>query len=232
MCIRDSYCINVHASLLPKYRGAAPINWAIIRGEKTTGITIMKMNEAMDEGDIMLQKEIPIEDEDDAKTLHDKLALVGERMIGEAVSKIKSGNARFKPQTGEDATYAPMLKKEDGLINWDREASAVVDFVRGMNPWPGAYTYLDDKLIKIFKVRMPRHPQSPDDTDLESGQIIGVYKDSISVKTKGGAVLIAELQQESKKRMPAREFVKGSIVKEGALFKPDRGGPKNIEPKS
>jgi len=212
------YPINVHASLLPKYRGAAPINWAIIRGEKETGITIMKMNEKMDEGDIMMKEKTSIEEDDDAETLHDRLAKLGGKLIREALLKIKSGNATFTEQSQLEATYAPMLKKEDGLINWRQESGAIHSFVRGMNPWPGAYTYLNAKLIKIFRTRMSAFVNRSKLDRSRPGQITDIFKDSIAVRTLDGSILIEELQKESKKRMSASDFIQGSGLKADDIF--------------
>lgn len=213
------YPINVHASLLPKFRGAAPINWAIINGEEKTGITIMKMNERMDAGDIIFQKEIPILPADDALSLHDKLAKLGSEMIVEALAKIKNRELSFTPQFEDEATYAPMLKKEDGVINWTQDSLKINNFIRGMNPWPGAYTYLEDKLIKIFKAEISKFIDNKIAEDSKPGEIINIHKDSIAVRTKDGTILIKELQQESKKRMPAEEFIKGSQISGGKKFK-------------
>ena len=203
-------CINVHASLLPKYRGAAPINWAIIRGEKKTGITIMSMNEGMDEGDIMFQREIPIDEVDDASSLHDKLAKLGQEAILEALSMLKQNQASFHPQNHGHATYAPILKKEDGIIDWNKSPIEVRDFIRGMNPWPGAFTYLDNKIIKIFKAILPEKNQAPQTNQIKPGEISIAKRNEMTVGTKNGSILIKELQMESRKRLPASEFLKGA----------------------
>ncbi len=144
-------CINIHASLLPAYRGAAPINWAIIRGETETGITIMQMDEGMDTGAILLQESIPIDPEDTAGTLTEKLSQLGAKMITTALPLIDSGKLTPTAQDSSKATLAPLLKKEDGLIDWERSAQEIHNRVRGMSPWPGAYTFLDGKIVKILE---------------------------------------------------------------------------------
>ncbi|RMF93661.1 MAG: methionyl-tRNA formyltransferase, partial [Nitrospinota bacterium] len=143
-------CINVHASLLPRLRGAAPINWALIRGETETGITIMQMNERMDAGDILLQRAIPIGERDTAQTLHDRLAPLGAECLQEALRLIEEGKAVFRPQEERYATYAPRLKKEDGHIDWTRRARDLYNLIRGVIPWPGAYTFRQGSRLKIW----------------------------------------------------------------------------------
>lgn len=147
-------CINVHASLLPKYRGAAPINWAIINGETKTGITIMQTDVGMDTGDILLVRETEIHPDMTAGELHDKLAVLGAEVLKEALEKIKEGTIQRIPQKHEDATYAPMMNKEMGLIDWKKPAQSIHNLIRGTNPWPGAYTYYKGKRVKVWKSRI------------------------------------------------------------------------------
>jgi len=217
LAIPHLYPINVHASLLPRYRGAAPINWAIIRGEKKTGITIMKMNEKMDEGDMMIQRSIDIESEENSQSLHDRLAVMASEMTTESINMIAQGKEKFTPQDNAIASYAPMLKKENGLIDWNRKSSEIHDFVRGMNPWPGSFSFLNGRFVKIFLTQIEKS-LSNEDINVLPGQITGLYKNSISVKTLDGIILIKELQQESRKRMPVEGFLQGSGVRSGDRF--------------
>ena len=145
-------CVNIHASLLPAYRGAAPINWAVINGETRTGITIMQMDEGMDTGGILAQESIPIDPRDTAGTLTEKLSQIGSRLIVDSLSRIESGKISPVPQDPGKATLAPLLKKEDGLINWGLTAAAIHDRVRGLTPWPGAFSFLDGAMVKVRKL--------------------------------------------------------------------------------
>ncbi len=146
-------CINVHASLLPEYRGAAPINWVLINGETATGVTIMLLDEGMDTGDILLQKPLAITPDDTAITLHDRLALAGAQLLGEALDQLQTRRWKQIPQDHTKATYAPALKKDDGCIHWDKSAKEISNQIRGMNPWPGCFTFYRGKLLKIFLLK-------------------------------------------------------------------------------
>lgn len=210
-------CINVHASLLPKYRGAAPINWALINGEEETGITIMQMDEGMDTGDILLQKALPIREDDDVESLSRRLAVLGAELLKEAISLLKEGRLNPIPQNGAKATYAPMLKKEDGAIPWAWDAWKIGDFVRGMNPWPGAYTFWKGKRLKIIKGVALREGEG------EPGEIRAVSRDGIDVATGKGLFRIKRLQPEGKRVMEASEFIQGYRLHAGERF--ERGQP-------
>jgi len=205
--------INVHASLLPKYRGAAPIAWAILKGEASTGVTIMKMDEGMDTGDILLQKDIPIGDEETAETLHDKLASMGGPLLSEALAKIKRGEISALPQDHCQATYAPPLRKEDGRIDWMREAKEIRRQVRAFNPWPGAYTLFEGQFLKIYAGEV-REGKSGG----EAGKILWVGADFFEVGTGEGTFLIKEVQREGKKRMAVRDFLAGHPIHIGTVF--------------
>jgi len=146
------YCINVHASLLPKYRGAAPIQWALLNGEKKTGVTTMLISEELDTGDVLLQREIEIKDDDTSETLFERLSALGAATLIKTIKGVREGKIKPFPQQGE-ATYAPPLKKDDGRIDWQRTAEELFNFVRGMYPWPSAFCYLNNERIKIVKVR-------------------------------------------------------------------------------
>jgi len=216
------YPINVHASLLPKYRGAAPINWAVINGEDKTGLTIIKMNEKMDEGDILMQREIVISPDDNASTLHDKLADMAKNFIQEAVKKIKTSEVEFTPQDHTKASCAPILRKEQGLIDWNKNSISVINFIRGMNLWPGSFTFLNKKSLKIFKALLPQYISQSILNGRKAGEIVAIHKDSFAVRTLDGVILIKDLQLESKKRLPAGEFIKGFKINIGDIFRNDR----------
>lgn len=203
-------CINVHASLLPKYRGAAPISWAIINGEEITGITTMLMDQGLDTGDILLQEEIKISDEDTTETLSRKLSELGASLLLKTIKGIKDGSVKPKHQSGE-ATYAPVIKKEDGRIIWSKTAIELFNFVRGMYPWPGAYCHLNKERIKLIKVKAL-------DGSGKSGRIEKVQKDEFVVGTGKGLLSIIELQPEGKKIMSAEAFLQGRNIREGTYF--------------
>ena len=203
-------CINIHASLLPKYRGAAPIQWAIINGEEFTGVTTMLMDKGLDTGDILLEEKIRISDEDTTETLSRKLSGLGASLLLNTIKGIKEGSLKSRPQAGE-ASYAPVIKKEDGLLNWSKTAAELFNFVRGMYPWPCAYCYLSKERIKIIRVRAVDGQGKP-------GRIERALKDELVVGTAKGLISIVELQPEGKKVMSAGEFIRGRNVREGQYF--------------
>lgn len=205
--------VNVHASLLPKYRGAAPIAWAILNGEKVTGVTTMLLDEGMDTGDILLQKEIPIGDGDTCETLHDRLASSGAPLLLKTLEKMKSGNINPLPQDHSKATYAPPFKKEDGHIDWRKQAVEIDRRVRAFNPWPGAYTKWDDQLLKIYKGEIRERPSAG-----KPGTVIWVGSDFIEVETGKDSYLIKEIQMEGRRRMAIREFLSGHPISVGTVF--------------
>lgn len=200
------YCLNVHASLLPKYRGAAPINWAIANGEQKTGVTIIKMNEKMDQGDILLSEEVSIDSDDDALTLSRRLSDRGAELLLEATGLIKKDAVTFDRQTDEDLSYAPKLKKEDGLIDWRWDADKIHNRVRAFIPWPGCFSHWNDKILKIWRTSVDS-AVSP--ADAGPGVVLGSDKDGISVNTGRGVIKITELQLEGKRQMTAKEFIAG-----------------------
>ena len=195
-------CINIHASLLPAYRGAAPINWAIIHGEPFTGITIMQMDEGMDTGAILLQERIPIDPHDTAGTLTEKMSHLGARMITAALPLLETGKLEPVGQDGSKATLAPILKKEDGLIDWKLTALEIHNRVRGLSPWPGAYTFLDGKLIKIIESEAASGTGEP-------GMLYGTESNMLAVGTGSGLLRILTLQPADKRPMPAGDFLRG-----------------------
>lgn len=203
-------CINIHASLLPKYRGPAPINWAIINGEDKTGVTTMLMDEGMDTGPLLLQTEVKIEEDDTAETLSQRLSEIGAQLLMQTLEGLKAGGLKPRAQEGEPS-YAPMLKKTDGLIVWSKTARQLYNFIRGMNPWPGAYSFLQGKRIKILKAALV-------DDDGEAGVISKVSKDKLLVGTGKGVISILELQPEGKAVMTVKAFLQGRRITEGMRF--------------
>lgn len=210
-------CINIHASLLPKYRGSAPINWALINGEKVTGVTSMIVTEGLDSGPILLKKEIPIDEDDDARTLHDKLSEAGGRLLLETMDGIKNGTLTPVPQDESEATYFPMLKKSDGLIDWTKGASEIRNRIRGLIPWPGAYTYLHGEMLKIFRADVVSGQWSA----VSPGTVIHVNDKGITITTGKALLLINELQMEGKRRMTAAEFIRGHKIEKGMVLGSD-----------
>ncbi|MDD5166210.1 MAG: methionyl-tRNA formyltransferase [Candidatus Omnitrophica bacterium] len=200
--------INAHASLLPKYRGAAPINWAIIKGEKTTGVTIIKMSKKMDAGEMILQRTVEIKGEDTATVLEERLSLEAADLLIDTMKSIESNNYKLAPQDEKMVSFAPKLKKQDGLINWGKPARDIYDLIRGCDGWPGAFTYLDKKMVKIYKSGIVKFPVA----QFSSGEIIKVEKDGILVATGEDCLKIEELQIEGKRRMLAGEFILGHKV--------------------
>ncbi len=207
------FCINLHSSLLPKYRGAAPINWAIINGEIETGVTTMKMNAGLDTGDILLSSKVLISDKDNAQSLHETLAQRGSSLMLETLNQLESGSLEEVCQNQELASYAPKLKKEDGLIEWNQPAIKIHNLVRGLTPWPGAFTFLDSKRFKIFKT-VVKNCASID----QPGVIVRISEQGIEVGTQNERIVIAELQPEGKKRMDIKSFLAGHKLIIGSKF--------------
>ena len=206
-------CVNVHASLLPKYRGAAPIQWAVIDGEKETGVTTMMMDEGIDTGDMLEKEIVPIEDEETGDSLHDKLMAAGARLIVSTLKKIQDGTIERTPQTDEETCYARMLKKDMGDVDWSLDAHAIERLVRGLNSWPGTYTKWNGKTVKIWKAKAV-------DREYEGalGEAVYVDKETILVKTGKGCLSLLELQPEGKKRMAADAFLRGYPVDLHTVF--------------
>ena len=205
--------VNIHASLLPKYRGAAPIVWAILRGERSTGVTTMLMDEGMDTGDILLQREIPIAEEETGETLHARLALLGAQLLLETIEKMRSENIHPIPQDHSKATYAPSLKKEDGHIDWKKEAKEIDRQVRALNPWPGAFTESEGRLLKIYRGEIREGKAAG-----KAGMAVWVGSDFIEVETGKDSYLLKEVQLEGKRRMSVRDFLSGHAVSVGTVL--------------
>ncbi len=205
--------INIHASLLPKYRGAAPIQWAIINGEKETGVTTMWMDVGMDTGDMLMSSRVTIEPDDTAAALHDRLAITGAQLLIETINRLKDGALKPVSQNPDHATYAPMLKKEDGRIDWAKSASELDCFVRGMSPWPGAFTTVSGKTLKIYKVKVVSgHAEAP------PGATIPSFPGELYVATGKGILSLMEVQAPSGKRLKIQDFLRGRPITPGTVM--------------
>lgn len=202
-------CINIHASILPGYRGAAPINWAIIRGEQKTGVTIMKMDIGMDTGDMLMVEEEPIRPDDTAGTLTGRLSGLGAEMIVKALAELEAGRLKGIPQDNGKATYAPMLKKEMGLIDWSKPAAEIERLVRGLDPWPGAYTMRGGETLKVWSAAAGAGRNSV------PGEVAGAGREGITVCSGDGALVIKEVQAAGGRRMPVFEYLAGHKVTKG-----------------
>lgn len=202
-------CINVHASLLPKYRGAAPINKAIMEGEKVTGVTTMLMDVGLDTGPMLVKRSTPIGEEETAGEIHDRLARLGREAMEETLRRICAGTLRPEPQNDAESSYAPMLKKEDGHIDWSKSAGEIHNQVRGLDPWPGAYTFLGDEMIKIAATR----PLA--DTGGEPGTVLAAGPEGVRIACGEGSLLVRELQLPGRKRLAAAEFLRGRPLPAG-----------------
>jgi methionyl-tRNA formyltransferase len=196
--------INIHASLLPKYRGPAPIQWAIINEEKKTGVTTMLMDEGMDTGDILLSSELEIAPDDTSGTLHDRLADLGADLLIQTLNAFETGDINPIAQDHTRATYAPMLKKNDGRMNWKLPAESLEAFIRGMTPWPGAFTFHEKKRLKIFKAKT-----IVVDTEASPGTVIKSFPDELWISTGKDVLSIIEIQGESGKRLLIKDFLLG-----------------------
>lgn len=199
-------CVNLHASLLPRYRGAAPIHRAVMRGETQTGITTMLMDEGLDTGDILLQRIVPIGPDDNTGLVHDRLSRLGAQLLVETLDRLAAGKLIPQPQEESRATYAPPLRREDERIIWSRPATQIKNQVRGLDPWPGAFTILEDREVKIWRVDVA-------ETD-EGGGVPGELlradpENGLVVQTGAGALRIRELQPAGRKRLRAEDFLRG-----------------------
>lgn len=208
-------CINVHASLLPKLRGGAPIHRAIINGDLKTGITIMHMSPKLDEGDMISQVSIPIDENDTTSLLHDKLSILGKDLLLETIPTILDGTAKRIPQNNSESTYAYNIKREDEKLNFGKTRKQIYNQVRGLNSWPGAYTILDGKIMKVWKCYYTDNNFS----NLFDGQITALYKDGIGVKVSNGEIVLTDIQLEGKKRMLASDYINGLQNKDSLIGK-------------
>ncbi|MGL5258884.1 MAG: methionyl-tRNA formyltransferase [Lachnospiraceae bacterium] len=203
-------CVNIHASLLPKYRGAAPIQWAILDGEKETGVTIMQMDEGLDTGDMLYKEHITIAQDETGASLFEKLADLGAKAIVHALPLIEAGTLIGEKQEDSKSSYASMLKKELGLLDFSESAIVLERKIRGLNSWPSAYTYYKGKTLKVWSADVIDQT-----TDKEPGSIIELQKDRILVATKDGILCLKEVQLEGKKKMQAEDFLRGNQMEVG-----------------
>ena len=203
-------CINVHASLLPKYRGAAPIQWAVINGEKESGVTTMQMDEGLDTGDMLLKTTIVLDEKETGGSLHDKLSDAGAKLCVETLKRLEEGSIQPEKQGESPTEYARMLNKAMGAIDWNQDAVSIERLIRGLNPWPSAYTTWDNKTMKIWDADV----LSYDGTE-EPGTVVDVTKNTIVIAAGEGALALKEIQLAGKKRMPVQAFLLGSSVETG-----------------
>ena len=206
-------CINIHPSLLPKYRGAAPINWALIRGEEKTGVSIMRMDEGVDSGAILLQEETPIGPSETFGMLHDRLAQMGAELLLIALAMLQANTLQPRPQDDRLATTAPRISREDGLIHWKNDHIKIVSLIRGLSPHPCAYTTIDGKQLKIFiaSAQKAAVTEAP-------GTVVGETSAGLRVAAGNGFVLLEELQLEGKKRLAVRDFLRGVRIAPGKVL--------------
>ncbi len=209
-------CVNVHASLLPKYRGAAPIQWSIIDGEEVTGVTTMQMNEGLDTGDMLLKVEIPIDEKETGGSLHDKLAKAGAKLCVETLKALQNKTVTPVPQGEMTTAYAKMLDKQLGNIDWNQSAVSIERLIRGLTPWPSAYTDWNGKVMKIWEANVSSDSKT---ADAEPGTIVRIEKDAFFVQTGEGLLEVRELQIPGKKRMDAGAFMRGYQIHAGEILR-------------
>ncbi len=207
-------CINVHGSLLPQYRGAAPMQWSIINGEKETGITTMYMAKGLDSGDMLLKTVVPIAEEETYGSLYDKMKLIGANLLIDTLEGLEKGTIQRIEQDHEKATYAPMITKETGHINWNLPSEKIISFMKGLNPSPNAYTIYHDEILKIWNATKVSIPYS----NIENGTIHSIEKKGFIVKTSDGGLLITEVQARGGKRMSADAYLRGHQLELGTVL--------------
>ncbi len=213
-------CVNIHASLLPKYRGAAPINWAIVNGEKETGITTIIMSDKMDAGDVIARKSLTIAPDETAGELGKRLSQLGAETLLDSLTQIETGNANYTQQDERLVSLAPKIKKEDGLINWNQGEKQIHDFVRGMNPKPAAYTFLmrNGSKERIIILKTERDTSSSNREIITPGTIMDISSQGIKTATGNGSIWIKEIKPEGKRMMSAAAFSRGHDLKENYIF--------------
>ena len=214
-------CLNVHASLLPKLRGAAPIQWSVIQGDRESGVTIMQMNEGLDTGDMLLVEKYTLDDKETGGSLFEKLAKLGGPMILKVLEDAEAGRLNPVPQNHDEHTYARMLTKSTGQIDFSKSAAEIERLIRGLNPWPSAYCFLDGKMLKIWEADVLASVEQ-DTTDLENGAVVAVGKKDFIVKTGEGFLRIASVQLEGKKRMDSDAFLRGYTLETGTVLRSDK----------
>ena len=206
--------INIHASLLPKYRGSAPIQWAIINNEKETGLTTMFMDEGLDTGPILMHQEVGILKGETAGQLHDRLSSLAPGLLIKTLQGLVKGTIAKKKQDDSIATYASKLTKEQGLLNWSWPAERLCGLIRGLDPWPGAFTYYNGKMLKLFGCFLADEGRAVS----VPGRVKGLTEEGLEIETGQGAIIVSEIQSPGKKRLPVKEFLKGSQLSSGSIL--------------
>lgn len=216
-------CINVHASLLPKLRGAAPIQWSVIDGDRESGITIMQMNEGLDTGDILLSKRYELKEKETGGSLFETLSKMGGPLVLEVLDQMEQGTLHPVPQKEEEHTYAKMLKKSTGEMDFTKSALSLERLIRGLNPWPSAYTYLNGKMLKIWEAAVVSEESlSAEEVKKAPGTILSVKKDYFLIRAGAGALKVLDVQLEGKKRMAAEAFLRGCMLTENTVLGRDK----------
>ncbi len=219
-------CVNVHASLLPKYRGAAPIQWAVINGDKVSGVTTMQMGVGLDDGDMLLKEEVELAEDETGGSLFDRLAIVGGKLCVETIEGLKAGTVKAIPQNEDEATHVGMIKKSMGEMDFEKSAVELERLIRGLNPWPSAFTRLNGKTLKVWKAAVYSYEDMANETgmsvsDIEGsnpGEVIWTGKDSIAVKCNGDILLMQEVQLEGKKRMTVADYLRGHGIEQHTVL--------------
>ncbi|MCR5354108.1 MAG: methionyl-tRNA formyltransferase [Lachnospiraceae bacterium] len=219
-------CVNVHASLLPKYRGAAPIQWAVINGDKVSGVTTMQMGVGLDDGDMLLKEEVELAEDETGGSLFDRLAIVGGKLCVETIEGLKAGTVKAIPQNEDEATHVGMIKKSMGEMDFEKSAVELERLIRGLNPWPSAFTRLNGKTLKVWKAAVSSYEDMANETgisvsDIEGsnpGEVIWTGKDSIAVKCNGDILLMQEVQLEGKKRMTVADYLRGHGIEQHTVL--------------
>ena len=206
--------INIHASLLPQYRGSAPIQWAVINNEKKTGLTTMIMDEGLDTGPILMQQEVDIIDGETAGMLHDRLSSLAPALLMKTLDGLANGSVTGRKQDNSLATFAPKLKKEQGLINWSWPAERLYGLIRGLDPWPGAFTFHNEKMLKLYDCSLAHKGK----IFSAPGKIRGLTERGLEIETGKGSIIVNEIQAPGKKRMPVKEFQRGSTLRVGNVL--------------
>lgn len=219
-------CVNVHASLLPKYRGAAPIQWAVINGDKVSGVTTMQMGVGLDDGDMLLKEEVELAEDETGGSLFDRLAIVGGKLCVETIEGLDAGTVKAIPQNEDEATHVGMIKKSMGEMDFEKSAVELERLIRGLNPWPSAFTKLNGKTLKVWKAAVSSYEDMANETgisvsDIEGsnpGEVIWTGKDSIAVKCNGDILLMQEVQLEGKKRMTVADYLRGHGIEQHTVL--------------
>lgn len=219
-------CVNVHASLLPKYRGAAPIQWAVINGDKVSGVTTMQMGVGLDDGDMLLKEEVELAEDETGGSLFDRLAIVGGKLCVKTIEGLEAGTVKAVPQNEDEATHVGMIKKSMGEMDFDKSAVELERLIRGLNPWPSAFTKLNGKTLKVWKAAVSSYEDMANETgisvsDIEGsnpGEVIWTGKDSIAVKCNGDILLMQEVQLEGKKRMTVADYLRGHGIEQHTVL--------------